>query len=164
MTATVDRQAQNSPQPEELKDSPRKIGIPKEIYSNECRVAATPNTVKKLQKLGFEVLVETNAGAAASFSDQAYQEADCSIVADSNALWSEADIILKVRAPEDSEIEAMPEGKTIISFIWPAQNEELLNKLASRSATVLAMDAVPRISRAQKMDALSSMANIAGVR
>lgn len=164
MTATVDRQAQGSPQPGERKDSPRKIGIPKEIYANECRVAATPNTVKKLQKLGFEILIESNAGAAANFTDQAYQEADCRIIADANTLWSEADIILKVRAPEDSEIGVMPEGKTIISFIWPAQNEELLNKLASRSATVLAMDAVPRISRAQKMDALSSMANIAGYR
>ena len=164
MTATVDRQTQDNQQLEERREGPRKIGIPKEIYPNECRVAATPNTVKKLQKLGFEVLVESNAGAAANFSDRAFQEADCQIVADAASLWSEADIILKVRAPEDSEIEVMPEGKTIISFIWPAQNEELLNKLADRNATVLAMDAVPRISRAQKMDALSSMANIAGYR
>lgn len=164
MTATVDRQTQDSNQPQERKESPRKIGIPKEIYNNECRVAATPNTVKKLQKLGFEILVESNAGAAANFTDRAYQEADCTIVSNAASLWSEADIILKVRAPEDSEIEVMPEGKTIISFIWPAQNEELLNKLANRQATVLAMDAVPRISRAQKMDALSSMANIAGYR
>ncbi|WP_319420862.1 Re/Si-specific NAD(P)(+) transhydrogenase subunit alpha [Pleurocapsa sp. FMAR1] len=163
MTATVDRQTQDSNQPQG-KQAPRKIGIPKEIYNNECRVAATPNTVKKLQKLGFEILVESNAGAAANFTDQAYQEADCTIVSDAASLWSEADIILKVRAPEDAEIEVMPEGKTIISFIWPAQNEELLNKLADRQATVLAMDAVPRISRAQKMDALSSMANIAGYR
>ena len=163
MTATVDRQTQDSNQPQR-KENPRKIGIPKEIYNNECRVAATPNTVKKLQKLGFEVLVESNAGAAANFTDRAYQEADCTIVSNAASVWSEADIILKVRAPEDSEIEVMPEGKTIISFIWPAQNEELLNKLANRQATVLAMDAVPRISRAQKMDALSSMANIAGYR
>jgi len=164
MTATVDRQVEDSQQPEARKESPRKIGIPKEIYTNECRVAATPDTVKKLQKLGFEILIESGAGEAANFTDQAYQNADCTIIADAQGLWSEADIILKVRAPEDSEIEVMPEGKTIISFIWPAQNEELLNKLASRNATVLAMDAVPRISRAQKMDALSSMANIAGYR
>ncbi|MGF1589288.1 MAG: Re/Si-specific NAD(P)(+) transhydrogenase subunit alpha [Pleurocapsa sp.] len=164
MTATVNRQTQGSQQSEGRKESPRKIGIPKEIYPNECRVAATPNTVKKLQKLGFEILVERNAGAAANFTDHSYQEADCQIIDDKASLWSQADIILKVRAPEDSEIEVMPEGKTIISFIWPAQNEELLNKLASRKATVLAMDAVPRISRAQKMDALSSMANIAGYR
>jgi len=164
MTATVDRQTQDGQQPENQRESPRKIGIPKEIYTNECRVAATPNTVKKLQKLGFEILVESNAGAAASFSDSAYQEADCQIIADAASLWLAADIILKVRAPEDSEIAAMPEGKTIISFIWPAQNEELLNKLADRKATAIAMDSVPRISRAQKMDALSSMANIAGYR
>jgi H+-translocating NAD(P) transhydrogenase subunit alpha len=164
MTATVDRQLQDSQQPEESNPRPRKIGIPKEIYNNECRVAATPNTVQKLQKLGFEILVESNAGAAANFTDQAYQKADCKIVPDATSLWSEADIILKVRAPENSEIEVMPHGKTIISFIWPAQNEELLTKLANREATVIAMDAVPRISRAQKMDALSSMANIAGYR
>jgi H+-translocating NAD(P) transhydrogenase subunit alpha len=164
MTATVDRQVENSQEVENRQSGPRKIGIPKEIYANECRVAATPNTVQKLQKLGFEILVESNAGAAANFSDQAYQEVDCQIVPDATSLWSEADIILKVRAPEDSEIEVMPDGKTIISFIWPAQNEELLTKLADRQATVIAMDAVPRISRAQKMDALSSMANIAGYR
>lgn len=117
-----------------------------------------------MQKLGFEVLVESGAGDRANFSDRAFQEADCQIVPDAQTLWAEADIILKVRAPETSEIEMMPEGKTIISFIWPAQNEELLNKLASRNATVLAMDSIPRISRAQKMDALSSMANIAGYR
>ena len=163
MTATVDRQTDNQ-QPEDRQAGSRKIGIPKEIYPNECRVAATPNTVKKLQKLGFEVLVESNAGASANFTDEAYRNADCTIVSDAASLWSEADIILKVRAPEDSEIEVMPEGKTIISFIWPAQNEELLNKLADRQATVIGMDSVPRISRAQKMDALSSMANIAGYR
>ena len=162
MTATVDRQAQDNQ--EERREQPRKIGIPREIYPNECRVAATPNTVKKLQKLGFEVLIESKAGAAANFTDRAYEEADCKIIGDRHELWSQADIILKVRAPENSEIEEMPHGKTIISFIWPAQNEELLNKLAERKATVLAMDAVPRISRAQKMDALSSMANIAGYR
>lgn len=164
MTATVDRQTQDNQQSEAGKAAPRKIGIPKEIYPNECRVAATPNTVKKLQKLGFEILVESQAGAAASFTDRAYEEAGCRIIGDRNELWSLADIILKVRAPEDNEIEAMPHGKTIVSFIWPAQNEELLNKLADRKATVIAMDAVPRISRAQKMDALSSMANIAGYR
>jgi H+-translocating NAD(P) transhydrogenase subunit alpha len=163
MTVTVEQQIANSPEPR-AKLSPRKIGIPKEIYQNECRVAATPDTVKKLQKLGFEILVESGAGAAASFTDAAYQQAECQIVPDAHTLWHEADIILKVRAPEEREIEVMPEGKTLISFIWPAQNQELLERLASRNATVLAMDAVPRISRAQKMDALSSMANIAGYR
>ena len=163
MTATVDKQLEQQ-QLEGNKPRPRKIGVPQEIYPNECRVAATPNTVKKLQKLGFEILIQSGAGEAANFTDKAYQEADCKILPDAATLWGEADIILKVRAPESSEIETMPHNKTIISFIWPAQNEELLNQLASRNATVLAMDAVPRISRAQKMDALSSMANIAGYR
>ena len=164
MTATVDKQLENNQQPERGNARPRKIGVPKEIYPNEYRVAATPNTVKKLQKLGFEILIQSGAGETANFTDKAYQEADCTIIPDAQTLWAEADIILKVRAPEDSEVEGMPHDKTIISFIWPAQNEELLNQLASRNATVLAMDAVPRISRAQKMDALSSMANIAGYR
>ncbi|MGH2415675.1 MAG: Re/Si-specific NAD(P)(+) transhydrogenase subunit alpha, partial [Microcystaceae cyanobacterium] len=140
------------------------MGIPKEIYPNECRVAATPDTATKLQKLGFEVLMETGAGEAANFSDGAYQEANCQIIPDAETLWAEADIILKVRLPEPQEVEMLPEGGTLISFIWPAQNPALLEKLASRHATVLAMDAVPRISRAQKLDALSSMANIAGYR
>ncbi|MGF1541832.1 MAG: Re/Si-specific NAD(P)(+) transhydrogenase subunit alpha [Pleurocapsa sp.] len=164
MTAIVEPQVESHQQPERGKERPRKIGIPKEIYPNECRVAATPDTVKKLQKLGFEILIQSGAGAAANFTDQAYQSVDCQIVADAATLWTDADIILKVRAPEPTEVEEMPHDKTIISFIWPAQNEELLQQLASRNATVLAMDAVPRISRAQKMDALSSMANIAGYR
>ncbi len=163
MTVTVAHEIANSEQPKE-KLGPRKIGVPKEVYQNECRVAATPDTVKKLQKLGFEILVESGAGEAASFTDEAYRQAECKVVSDAATLWNEADIILKVRAPEERELETMPEGKTLISFIWPAQNQELLDRLASRNATVLAMDAVPRISRAQKMDALSSMANIAGYR
>ncbi|MDJ0576857.1 MAG: Re/Si-specific NAD(P)(+) transhydrogenase subunit alpha [Xenococcaceae cyanobacterium MO_234.B1] len=160
MTATITREAEANQQ----QHPPNTIGIPKEIYENEARVAATPDTVKKLQKLGFEILVQSGAGEAANFSDAAYQEAGCKIISDAQSLWEQANIILKVRAPQGEEVERLPEGKTIISFIWPAQNEELLNKLASRNATVLAMDAIPRISRAQKMDALSSMANIAGYR
>lgn len=146
------------------------IVIPKEIYAGECRVAATPDTAKTLQKLGFHVLVETSAGAAANFPDEAYQQVGCEIVSDTTALWERADVILKVRSPQmhstldRHEVDLLPEGKTLISFIYPAQNAELLEKLATRHATVLAMDAVPRISRAQKMDALSSMANIAGYR
>lgn len=164
MTVTADREVDNQEQPTEAKKQPRKLGIPKEIYPNEYRVAATPDTVKKLQKLGFEILIESGAGEAANFSNEAYQEAGCHIAPDAHTLWTEADIVLKVRPPENSEVSSLPEGKTLISFIWPAQNQELLDKLASRNATVLAMDAVPRISRAQKMDALSSMANIAGYR
>ncbi|MBE9115098.1 Re/Si-specific NAD(P)(+) transhydrogenase subunit alpha [Lusitaniella coriacea LEGE 07157] len=148
----------------EPKKIPTKIGIPKETFPGECRVAATPNTVKVLQKQGFEVLIEQGAGEAANFSDAAYQEVNCQIIPDAETIWSEADIVLKVRPPHLQEVDLLREGGTLISFIWPAQNAELLEKLAQRKATVLAMDAVPRISRAQKLDALSSMANIAGYR
>lgn len=146
-----------------------KVGIPKEIHPGECRVAATPDTAKRLMKLGFEVLIESGAGALASFSDEAYQEAGCKIIGDAPALWSEADLVLKVRAPEmredgKHESELLRENGTLISFIWAAQNPDLVEQLTFRKATVLAMDAVPRISRAQKLDALSSMANIAGYR
>jgi H+-translocating NAD(P) transhydrogenase subunit alpha len=146
------------------------VGIPKEIYPGECRVAATPDTAKVLQKMGFRVLVETGAGAAANFPDDAYREVGCALISDTSTLWESADIILKVRSPEfhttlgKHEVELLHDGQTLISFIYPAQNPELLQKLAAQKATVLAMDSVPRISRAQKMDALSSMANIAGYR
>ena len=160
MTATITRDAEASQQ----KQPVNKIGVPKEIYANEARVAATPETVKKLQKLGFEILIQSGAGESANFTNEAYEKAGCRIIPDAQSLWEEANIILKVRAPQDEEIENLPEGKTIISFIWPAQNEELLNKLAERKTTAIAMDSIPRISRAQKMDALSSMANIAGYR
>ncbi len=149
---------------------PKKIGIPKEIFPGECRVAATPDTAKVLQKMGFEVLIESGAGAYANFPDDAYAEAGCQIAPDATSLWAGADIVLKVRPPaihptlNQHEVDLLREGGTLIGFIWPAQNQELLEKLAARKATVLAMDAVPRISRAQKMDALSSMANIAGYR
>ena len=164
MITAIPNETGTGEQSTEKQKKPQKIGTPKEIYPNECRVAVTPDTAKKLQKLGFEILVEAGAGEAANFSDKAYQDADCRIISDARALWSEADIILKVRPPEPQEIDMLPEGGTLISFIWPAQNQELLQKLGDRQATVLAMDAVPRISRAQKMDALSSMANIAGYR
>ncbi len=169
MTIAVENETKTDKE-EVLKNKPQKIGIPKEIYSNECRVAATPDTVKKLQKLGFDILVESSAGAKASFTDEAYQEAGCEIINETETLWSQADIILKVRAPQYNpetnkhEADFLNENKTLISFIWPAQNQELIDKLAAQKATVLAMDAIPRISRAQKMDALSSMANIAGYR
>lgn len=146
------------------KTVPKKIGVPKETYPGECRVAATPDTAKKLQQLGFEVLIESGAGEEANCPDELYEQAGCRIIKGAKKLWKEADIILKVRQPNEAETELLSEGKTLISFIYPAQNKELLEKLAKRKATVLAMDAVPRISRAQKMDALSSMANIAGYR
>jgi len=147
-----------------------KIGIPREINEGERRVATTPDVVGQLRKLGFDVMVESNAGAAASFTDGAYEQAGASIIKDTRALWSAADIILKVRGPAQHaalgvhEADLLREGQTLISFLWPAQNPELLQRLAARKGNVLAMDSVPRISRAQKMDALSSMANIAGYR
>ncbi len=143
---------------------PKRIGVPKETYPGECRVAATPETALKLQKLGFEILIESGAGAAADCTDEAYKAAGCTIVSDAATLWSQAEIVLKVRAPQDAEVGLLAEGKTLISFLYPTQNEELVRKLAERKATVIAMDMIPRISRAQKMDALSSMANVAGYR
>ena len=147
-----------------------KVGIPKEIFAGEQRVATTPDTAKKLQKLGFEALVESQAGAAASFSDQAYETAGCHILPDAESLWQTADIVLKVRPPQwhaalnRHEADLLKPDSTLVSFIWPAQNPELMEQMAQGGGTVLAMDAVPRITRAQKLDALSSMANIAGYR
>jgi NAD(P) transhydrogenase subunit alpha len=141
-----------------------KIGIPKEIHPGERRVAATPDTAKRLKSYGFDVLVESGAGLAAEFADSAYLEVGCEIAHGAPALWSGADIVLKVRPPTDDETLLLREGGTLISFIYPAQNKPLVERLAARRATVLAMDAVPRISRAQKLDALSSMANISGYR
>ena len=147
-----------------------KIGVPREVHAGEKRVATTPEAAVQLQKLGFSVAVESGAGEAAKFSDDAYREAGVEIISDARELWSSCDIILKVRAPERhpdlgvDEVELLRAGQTLISFIWPAQNEDLMQRLAATGATVLAMDSVPRISRAQKMDALSSMANIGGYR
>jgi NAD(P) transhydrogenase subunit alpha len=147
-----------------------KIGIPKEIRPGERRVAATPETVGRLMKLGFDVSVETQAGAGASFDDSEYSALGASVVRDTRELWSQSDIVLKVQPPEHNsalgvhEADLLPERGVLVSFIWPAKNGELMERLASRRATVLAMDQVPRITRAQKMDALSSMANIAGYR
>jgi NAD(P) transhydrogenase subunit alpha len=142
----------------------KKIGIPKEIFEGEARVAATPDTAKKLQKMGFEVLIEKGAGAKANFPDELFEKADCQIVKDEKTLFKEADIILKVRPPQAKEIKLLPENKTLISFINAVGNPELVKSLEAKNATVIAMEAIPRISRAQKMDALSSMANIAGYR
>ncbi len=141
-----------------------RIGTPRETFSGERRVALTPDSAARLQKLGYEVLIETGAGEAASMSDEAYAKAGVKIMPDAASLWRESDIIIKVRPPVDEEVSRMAPGKTLISFIGAAHDAELLKKLAATGGTVLAMDAVPRISRAQKMDALSSMANIAGYR
>lgn len=139
-----------------------RIGIPRERLTNETRVAATPKTVEQLLKLGFTVAVESGAGQLASFDDKAFVQAGAEIV-EGNSVW-QSEIILKVNAPLDDEIALLNPGTTLVSFIWPAQNPELMQKLAERNVTVMAMDSVPRISRAQSLDALSSMANIAGYR
>lgn len=147
-----------------------RVAVPCEVHEDECRVAITPDVVSQLIKLGFTVSVENDAGIKASFSNAAYIESGAEIVHDTRALWREADIVLKVRAPEMhlnlgvDEVSFLGPSKTLISFVWPGQNAELLERLAQTGATVLAMDTIPRISRAQKMDALSSMANIAGYR
>jgi len=147
-----------------------KIGVLKEIHVGEKRVATTPEVTEKLIKLGFEVIVESGAGAGANFSDHSYEQAGAEIGKDAESTWGASDLVIKVRPPEQNvqlgkhEIELMPHGCRLISFLWPAQNEEMLKQLAERNATALSMDSIPRISRAQKLDALSSMANIAGYR
>ncbi|MCB1542400.1 MAG: Re/Si-specific NAD(P)(+) transhydrogenase subunit alpha, partial [Rhodoblastus sp.] len=144
---------------------PQVIGIPKEIFPGEKRVAIAPEVVQKLVGLGFSVLVEKGAGDAADIYDDALTQAGAKIADTAADVWSGADIVFKVRAPTDGEVAQMKEGQTLISFIWPAQNPELMDKLKERKVTVLAMDAVPRLlSRAQKMDALTSQAGVTGYR
>ncbi|MDC5704918.1 Re/Si-specific NAD(P)(+) transhydrogenase subunit alpha [Vibrio europaeus] len=142
------------------------IGVPKEILAGETRVAASPKSVEQLLKLGFEVNIESGAGELASFENSAFEAAGAKIVS-TDEVWT-SDLILKVNAPlsteENDEIALLKDGASLISFIWPAQNPELMEKLSSKNINVMAMDAVPRISRAQALDALSSMANIAGYR
>jgi NAD(P) transhydrogenase subunit alpha len=141
-----------------------KIGVPSEIHEGEQRVATTPDVVAELIKLGFSVAVEKDAGAAASFSNEAYEAAGCEVLASAKDVWSQADLILKVRAPEGGEESLLRPDQTLICFLGPGQNPELLEQLTKSGGTAMSMDSVPRISRAQKMDALSSMANIAGYR
>jgi NAD(P) transhydrogenase subunit alpha len=138
------------------------IGVPNEVAEGERRVALTPETAGRIQKLGYQLQIERGAGESANFSDDAYIEAGVNVVDD---VWSSADIIMKVRQPTQAEATKLGSGKTLISFLWPAQNESLVSALSAQNPhAVLAMDQVPRISRAQKLDALSSMANIAGYR
>ena len=141
-----------------------KVGIPAEISPNELRVAATPKTVKRLQKQGFDVYIQHNAGLKANFSDKDFEEAGAKIVNTATDIYSQSDIVLKVKEPSMEEVDLMHEGLVLLSYLWPAQNQPLLQKLADKKVNAVAMDAIPRISRAQKMDVLSSMANIAGYR
>jgi NAD(P) transhydrogenase subunit alpha len=135
------------------------------VFPGEKRVATVPEVVQKLIKLGFSVAVQSGAGAQANFSDDSYRAAGATVVADAAALWATSDIVFKVRGPTPEEVGLMREGGALISFIWPAQNPELMQQLAAKKATVLAIDALPRmLSRAQKMDALTSMAGVTGYR
>jgi NAD(P) transhydrogenase subunit alpha len=145
------------------------IGVPKEARAGERRVAATPETIGRLKKLGFDVIIEHDAGAGASFYDDDYRNAGATVVEDTREVWA-ADIILKVQPPEHHpslgvhEADLLRPGATLVSFLWPGKNKDLVDRIAARKASAIAIDQVPRITRAQKMDALSSMANIAGYR
>ncbi len=147
-----------------------KLAVPRECRPGERRVAITPENVARLTKMGFAVAVEHDAGAAAAFGDDDYQKAGAEVIADTRALWQAGDIVLKVQPPATHpdlgvhEADLLRQGGTIISFLHPAKNSDIVSLLAARKATAIAMDQIPRISRAQKMDALSSMANIAGYR
>ncbi len=141
-----------------------KIGSPRELFAGEARVAMTPDSAVQLKKLGYDCMIESGAGKAAGFSDEAYRAVGVEVVEGPEALYAGADVIAKVRPPEATEVDRLSSGKTLISFFYPAQNKDLMEQAKEKGANVIAMDMVPRISRAQKMDALSSMANIAGYR
>jgi H+-translocating NAD(P) transhydrogenase subunit alpha len=144
---------------------PSLIGVPKEAAPGEKRVATVPDVVEKLVKLGFPVAVQSGAGDAANFSDDTYRAAGAQVLATAAELWGQSDVVFKVRPPSVEEVGLMREGGTLIGFVWPAQNPELMQQLAAKKATVLAIDALPRtLSRAQKMDALTSQAGVAGYR
>ncbi|WP_375228118.1 Re/Si-specific NAD(P)(+) transhydrogenase subunit alpha [Roseobacter sp. S98] len=141
-----------------------KIGTPKESFEGEARVAMTPESAAQLQKLGHDCVIETGAGALAGFADADYKAAGVEVVKTAAALWKAADVVAKVRAPSDAEMKRLRDGQTLISFFSPVADEAKMKAAAKKGATVIAMEMIPRISRAQKMDALSSMANIAGYR
>jgi H+-translocating NAD(P) transhydrogenase subunit alpha len=141
------------------------IGVPLETADGEKRVATVPDVVEKLVKLGFTVAVQSGAGDAANFADDTYRAAGATVVPSAADIWGQSDIVFKVRPPSAAEVAQLREGSTLIGFIWPAQNPELMQQLAARKVTVLAIDCLPRqLSRAQKMDALTSMAGISGYR
>ncbi len=142
-----------------------RIGVPKETLAGEKRVATVPDVVEKLVKLGFSVAVESGAGDAANFSDDTYRAAGAEVLGSAAEVWGGCDIVFKVRVPTPEEVAQLRQGSTLIGFVWPAQNPELMQQLAARKLTVLAIDALPRqLSRAQKMDALTSMAGVSGYR
>ena len=141
-----------------------KVGCPKEVVAGEQRVAMTPDSVRQIQKLGYDCVVQSGAGSAAGFDDAAYEDAGAAVAKTAASLWKQADIIVKVRGVTGTEQKSLRDGQTVISMFWPAQNPDLLDLFKAANSNAIAMDMVPRISRAQKMDVLSSMANIAGYR
>ncbi len=146
-----------------------RIGIPREVLANERRVAATPDTVKKLRKMGFTVSIESGAGVLANYPDAAFVDAGAEIAPDTDSLWANADLICKINPPRERsdgshEADSLKEGATLVSLLFPGQNEALVTRLQQGKRTAIALDKIPRITRAQKMDVLSSMANIAGYR
>ena len=141
-----------------------KVGCPKEVVAGEQRVAMTPDSVRQIQNLGYDCVVQSGAGSAAGFDDAAYEDAGAAVVKTAASLWKQADIIVKVRGVTGTEQKSLCDGQTVISMFWPAQNPDLLDLFKAANSNAIAMDMVPRISRAQKMDVLSSMANIAGYR
>jgi len=141
------------------------IGVPREVFPGEKRVATVPEVVEKLIKLGFRVAIESGAGEAANFGDDTYRAAGAEVVPTAAELWAKSDIVFKVRPPSAEEVGLLREGGMLVDFIWPAQNPALMQQLAAKKATVLAIDCLPRqLSRAQKMDALTSMAGVSGYR
>jgi len=141
------------------------IGVPRETAAGEKRVATVPEVVEKLIKLGFQVAVQSGAGDAANFADDTYRAAGATVIPAAADIWGRSDIVFKVRPPTLDEVAMLREGGTLVGFVWPAQNPDLMQALAARKATVLAIDCLPRqLSRAQKMDALTSMAGISGYR
>lgn len=161
---TTVQPSSNAPE-SKVAPKPQRIGVPKEIFSGEKRVATVPDVVTKLIKLGFAVVVEQGAGDLADLPDSAYEQAGASIAPSAAALWGGSDIVFKVRAPTAEEVDLMHEGQTLIGFLWPAQNPDLMQQLAAKKVTALSIDALPRtLSRAQKMDALTSMAGVSGYR
>ena len=139
-----------------------RIGVPRESLPGENRAAATPRTVTALQELGYDVVVEYGAGDGSSASDAAFQAAGAR-VADARTVWS-SDIVLGVNEPDEQQLSLMRRGAVLITFLHPRQTPELTERLAAQGITAMSMDMVPRTSRAQALDALSSMANISGYR
>ncbi|MAK17448.1 MAG: NAD(P)(+) transhydrogenase (Re/Si-specific) subunit alpha, partial [SAR116 cluster bacterium] len=141
-----------------------KVGCPREVLDGEKRVAMTPDSVRQIQKLGYDCVIESGAGVAAGFADTAYEEAGAAVVKTAASLWKQSDIVVKVRGVAAKEEKHLRTDQTVISLLWPGQNAALLETFSKAGTNAIAMDMVPRISRAQKMDVLSSMANIAGYR